>query len=95
MKDKNLTLVVNVFDTFTTTPGESVSSTSNRYKIPVNNMSAHGIVITPLEYYLKLINSLRKGWGNVKLCLYSNEYLKKLKLYQLFNKLQGHESSIA
>ena len=84
MKDKRLTSVINDFDIFTTTPGESVASASNRYRIVVNNMTAHGIVRTPLEYNLKFINSLGKGWGNVKSCLQSNGSLKKLKLYQLF-----------
>ncbi|XP_052621758.1 uncharacterized protein LOC128127334 [Lactuca sativa] len=95
MKDKRLTSVVNDFDTFTTTPGESVASASNRYRIIVNNMTAHRIVRTPLEYNLKFINSLGKGWGNVKSCLQSNVSLKKLKLYQLFDELQGHESNVA
>lgn len=94
MKDKHLTSVVNDFDTFTTTPGESVASASNRYRIMVNNMIAHGIIRTPLEYNLKFINSLGKGWENVKSCLQSNGSLKKLKLYQLFDELQGHESNI-
>ncbi|XP_052622501.1 uncharacterized protein LOC128127835 [Lactuca sativa] len=35
------------------------------------------------------------GWGNVKSCLQSNGSLKKLKLYQLFDELQGHESNVA
>ena len=47
MKDKRLTSVVNNFDTFTTTPSESGASASNRYRIVVNNMIAHGIVQTP------------------------------------------------
>ena len=69
MKDKRLTPVINEFDTFTTIHGESVASTSNRYIIIVNNMTAHGVVCTLLEYNLKFINSLGKGWGNVKYCL--------------------------
>ncbi|KAL7587710.1 hypothetical protein Lser_V15G39845 [Lactuca serriola] len=49
MKDKHLTSVVNKFDTFTTSPSEFVASASNRYRIVVNNMTAHGIVRTPHE----------------------------------------------
>lgn len=95
MKDKRLKSVVNDFDTFTTTPGESVASASNQYRIVVNNMTAHGIVRTPLEYNLKFINNLGKGWGNVNSCLQSNGSMKKLKLYQFFDELQGHECNVA
>ncbi|XP_023770935.1 uncharacterized protein LOC111919603 [Lactuca sativa] len=95
MKDKRLTIVVNDFDTFTTAPGESVASASNRYRILVNNMTVHWIVRTPLEYNLKFINSLGKGYRNVKSRLQSNSSLNKLKLYQLFDELQGHESNVA
>lgn len=95
MKDKRLTSVVNDFDNFTTTPCESVASTSNRYRFVVNNMTAHDIIVTPLEYNLKFINSLGKGWGNVKSCIQNNGSLKKLKLYQLFDELQGHKSNVA
>ena len=84
MKDQCLILVVNDFDNFTTTPGESLALASNRYRIVANNMTMHGTVRTPLEYNLKFINSLGKGWGNVKSCLKSNGSLKKLKLYQIF-----------
>nr|KAJ0197101.1 hypothetical protein LSAT_V11C700370380 [Lactuca sativa] len=66
-------LVVNEFDTFTTTLGESVSSTYNRYINIVNNMIAYRIVQTSLEYNLKFINSLGKGWGNIKLFLQRHE----------------------
>ena len=31
----------------------------------------------------------------MKSCLQSNGSLKKLKLYQLFDEIQGHESKIA
>mgnify|MGYP001553671875 CR=1 FL=1 len=72
MKDKRLTSVVNEFDTFTKTPGELVASASNIYRILINNMTTHGIVRTLLEYNLKFVNSLGKGWGNVKSCLQSN-----------------------
>ena len=95
MKDKRLTSVVNDFDTFTTTLCESVASVSNHYRIVVKNMTDHGIARTPFEDNLKFINSLGKGWGNVKSCLQSNGSLKKLKPYQLFNELQGHESNVA
>ena len=74
MKDKHLTSVVNELDTFTKTLGESIASASNRYKIAVNNMTSHGIVRTPLKYNMKFINSLRKGWGNVKSCIQSNGF---------------------
>ena len=94
-KKQAFTSVVNDFDTFTTTPGESVASASNHYRIVVNNMSAHVIVRTPLEYNLKFINSRGKGCGNMKSCLQSNGSLKKLMLYQLFDELQGHESNVA
>ncbi|CAI9270835.1 unnamed protein product [Lactuca saligna] len=95
MKDKRLTSVIKEFDTFTTTPSESVALASNRYRIIVNNMTTHGIIGTPLEYNLKFINSLIKGWGNMKSCLQSNGSLKNLELYQLFDELQGHESNVA
>ena len=49
MKDKFQTSVVNDFDTFTTTTGEPVASASNRYKLVVNNIIAHGIFRTLLE----------------------------------------------
>lgn len=49
MKDKGLTSVVNEFDTFTTTLGESVASAFNSHQIIVNKMTAHGIVRTLLE----------------------------------------------
>ena len=39
MKDKLLKYVANEFDTFTTTPCESMDSASNRYRIMVNNMT--------------------------------------------------------
>ncbi|CAI9276616.1 unnamed protein product [Lactuca saligna] len=58
-------------------------------------MTSHGIFPTPLEYNLKFINSLGKRWGNVKSCLKSNGSLKKLKLYHLFDELQGYESNVA
>ena len=87
MKDKRLTSIMNDFNTFTTTPSESVASAFNRYQIVVNNMTTHGIIRNPLEYNLKFINSLGKGWGNVKSCLQSNGSLKNLKLYQLFDEL--------
>lgn len=60
-----------------------------------NNTIVQVIGRTPLQYNLKFINSLRKGRGNVKSCLQSNGSLQKLKLYQLFDKLQGNESNIA
>ena len=60
MKDKHLTSFIDYFDTITTTPGEYVASASNQYRIVVN-LTAHGIVKTPLEYNLKFINSLGKG----------------------------------
>ena len=69
MKDKLLASVANDFDTFITTLGESVPSTSNRYQIVVNNMTTHEITRNPLEYNLKFINSLIKSWRNVKSCL--------------------------
>lgn len=67
MKDKRLTFVVNDFDTFATTPCESVAYASNRYRIIVNNMTAQVNWLylhqsTPLEYNLKFINSIGKGW---------------------------------
>lgn len=72
IKDKRLTSIVNDFDTFTTTPGESIALASNRYQIVVNNMTAHRIIRVPLEYNLKFINSLRKGCRNVESCLQGN-----------------------
>ncbi|XP_042756629.1 uncharacterized protein LOC122197173 [Lactuca sativa] len=42
IKGKRMTYVVNEFDTFTTTFGELVASASNKYRIVVNNMTAHG-----------------------------------------------------
>ena len=53
MNDKCPISVVNNFDKFITTPGESVASASNPYRIVVNNMMVHGVVQTPLEYNLK------------------------------------------
>lgn len=50
MKDKRLNSVVNKFDTFTTTPSESVALTLNRYRIVVNNIIEHDITKTPIEY---------------------------------------------
>lgn len=79
MKDKCLTSVFNEFDTVTTTAGKSVASASNWYMIVVNSMTTHGIVRTPIDYNLKLINSLKKGWGSVKSCLQSNVSMKKLR----------------
>ena len=58
-------------------------------------MNAHGVLRNPLEYNMKFINSLRKGRGNVKFYLQSNGSQKKLKLYQLFDELQGHESNVS
>lgn len=95
MKDKRLISVVNDFDTFTTTVGESVTSTLNRHKIMVNSMMTYGVIQTPVEYKLKFINSLIKGWGNLKSYIQSNGSLKKLKIYHLFDEIQGHESNVA
>lgn len=47
-KDKHLTYVVDDFDTFSTTPGESVSSTSNYYWFMANNTIVQVIGRTPL-----------------------------------------------
>lgn len=89
MKSKRFITILNHFETFT------VASASNRYRILVNNMTAHDVVHTMLEYILKFINSLGKGWWNIKLYLYSNGYLKKPKLYQFIDELQGHESNVS
>lgn len=48
VKDKRLASMLNDFDIFTTTLGETVSLTSNQYKITVNQIIAHGVVRTPL-----------------------------------------------
>ena len=67
MKDKRLTSVVNDFDTFTTTLGEPIASTSNWYKIMVNDMTSHGVVGTPHEYNIKFIDNLEEGRGMLNL----------------------------
>lgn len=84
---------INDFNTFSTTHGEFVPSTSNQYRIVVNNMTTHGVIRNPLKYNHKFINNIGKGWGNVKSCLQSNGSLKKMKLFQIFDEMQGHESN--
>lgn len=66
MKEKHLTSVVNDFNAFAKTPRVSVALTSNRYKIMLNNMMTYGVVWNPHAYNRKIINSLGKGWGNIK-----------------------------
>ncbi|XP_023762117.1 uncharacterized protein LOC111910511 [Lactuca sativa] len=64
-KEKHLTSVVNDFDTFTTTPGESVALASNPYQIVVNNMAAHGIGDLGQKMKMMLLNLTIATWPPV------------------------------
>ena len=94
VKEKRLTSVVNEYDTFTVAPGESVLSAANRFRICINNLTAHNVTRTSIEHNTKFINSLGRGWSNVKSCLQSNGSLRRLTIFQLFDELQGHESHV-
>ena len=94
VKEKRLTSVVNEYDTFTVAPGESVLSAANHFRICINNLTAHNVTRTSIEHNTKFINSLGRGWSNVKSCLQSNGSLRRLTIFQLFDELQGHESHV-
>lgn len=66
MKDTSLTYVVNDYDTFTTTPSAYELSTSNRYRILVNNLVAHGVSRTRIEHHLNFIENLEKAREKLK-----------------------------